>query len=207
MVILRGFLPTGGGVQRFYAAIVVVLGMTFATACVTPEAPSSTPGLADSGYRLGPEDVLMISVWKDEHLTRETIVRPDGMVSFPLIGDVPASGLTVEEIRQDVTKRLARFIPNPHVSVSATKLQSYKVYVTGRVTKPGEYLVGHYTDVLQMLSLAGGLTPFASENDIKIIRRENGDQRVFLFRYGDVQKGRDLNQNILLKRGDVVMVP
>ena len=99
------------------------------------------------------------------------------------------------------------FIPNPHVSVSATKLQSYKVYVTGRVTKPGEYLVGHYTDVLQMLSLAGGLTPFASENDIKIIRRENGDQRVFLFRYGDVQKGRDLNQNILLKRGDVVMVP
>ena len=149
----------------------------------------------------------MISVWKDENLTRDAIVRPDGMVSFPLIGDVPAMGHTVEEVRQDIAKRLARFIPNPHVSVAITKLQSYKVYVMGRVTKPGEYLVGHYTDVLQALSLAGGLTPFASENDIKIIRRENGDQRVFMFRYGDVQKGRDLNQNILLERGDVVMVP
>lgn len=176
------------------------------TGCVTPE-HTAAQNMTDPGYHLGPEDVVMISVWKDENLTREAIVRPDGMVSFPLIGDVPAMGHTVEEVRQDVAKRLARFIPNPHVSVAITKLQSYKVYVMGRVTKPGEYLVGHYTDVLQALSLAGGLTPFASENDIKIIRRENGDQRVFLFRYGDVQKGRDLNQNILLERGDVVMVP
>lgn len=163
--------------------------------------------MADPGYRLGPEDVVMISVWKDENLTREAIVRPDGMVSFPLIGDVPAMGHTVEDVRQDIAKRLARFVPNPHVSVAITKLQSYKVYVIGRVTKPGEYLVGHYTDVLQALSLAGGLTPFASENDIKVIRREHADQRVFLFRYGDIQKGRDLNQNILLEPGDVVMVP
>lgn len=163
--------------------------------------------LAEPGYQLGPEDVVMISVWKDEHLTREVVVRPDGMLSFPLVGDVPAAGHTVEEVRQDLSKRLARYIPNPHVSVAITKLQSYKVYVMGRVNKPGEYLVGHYTDVLQALSLAGGLTPFASENDIKIIRREEGEERVFLFRYGDIQKGRDLKQNILLQRGDVVMVP
>ncbi len=151
----------------------------------------------------------MISVWKDEHLTKEVIVRPDGMISFPLVGDLSAAGHTVEDIRQDLAKRLARYVPNPHVSVAILKLQSYKIYVMGRVNKPGEYLIGHYTDVLQALSLAGGLTPFASENDIKIIRRENGDadQRVFFFRYGDVQKGRELKQNILLQRGDVVMVP
>ena len=149
----------------------------------------------------------MISVWKDEHLTREVVVRPDGMISFPLIGDVAATGHTVEDLRLEITKRLARYIPNPHVSVSALKLNSYKIYVMGRVNKPGEYLVGHYTDVLQALSLAGGLTPFASENDIKIIRRDTGEERVFGFRYGDIQKGRDLKQNILLQRGDVVMVP
>ncbi len=193
--------------QAWYQFVLVAYAIILMTGCVSPEPIAAQSNLADPGYHLGPEDVVMISVWKDENLTREAIVRPDGMVSFPLIGDVPAMGHTVEEVRQDIAKRLARFIPNPHVSVAITKLQSYKVYVMGRVTKPGEYLVGHYTDVLQALSLAGGLTPFASENDIKIIRRENGDQRVFMFRYGDVQKGRDLNQNILLERGDVVMVP
>lgn len=180
------------------------------TGCVTPEPTSAQSNASDQGYLLGPEDVLMISVWKDEQLTRETVIRPDGMISFPLVGDVQAAGRTVEEIRQDLTKRLTRYVPNPHVSVSAAKLQSYKIYVMGRVNKPGEYLIGHYTDVLQALSLAGGLTPFAAENDIKIIRRqgvEDGDQRVFFFRYGDIQKGRDLRQNILLQRGDVVMVP
>ena len=156
---------------------------------------------------MGPEDVLFISVWKDEHLTREAVVRPDGMISFPLVGDLPAEGRTVDDLRADLVKRLSRYIPNANVTVAVTKVLSYKVYVVGRVTKPGEYLVGHYTDVLQALSLAGGLTPFAAENDIKIIRRVNGEQRVFLFRYSDVRKGRDLDQNILLQRGDVVMVP
>lgn len=163
--------------------------------------------VADQGYSLGPEDVLLISVWKDEQLTREVVVRPDGMISFPLVGDVPAEGRTVEDLRGDLVKRLTKYIPNANVTVTVTKVLSYKVYVVGRVTKPGEYLVGHYTDVLQALSLAGGLTPFAAENDIKIIRRIKGEQRVFPFRYSDVRKGRDLEQNILLQRGDVVMVP
>lgn len=194
----------------------VLLGFGVAAVCLL--APVALPGAdssnghgdsaaVDPGYLLGPEDVLKISVWKDDHLTTEVVVRPDGMISFPLVGDVPAAGRTVEELRLDVSKRLARFIPNPHVSVAVVKLLSFRIYVLGRVNKPGEYLVGHYTDVLQALSLAGGLTPFASENDVKILRRESGDQRVIPFRYGDVQKGRDLKQNILLQRGDVVMVP
>ena len=161
----------------------------------------------DPGYRLGAEDVLMVSVWKDEHLTREVVVRPDGMFSFPLVGDVRAIDRTVEEIRADLVARLTKYIPSANVSVAVMKVMSYKIYVVGRVNKPGEYLVGHYTDVLQALSLAGGLTPFAAENDIKVMRRIDGEQQAIPFRYGDVRKGRDLEQNIILQRGDVVMVP
>ena len=161
----------------------------------------------EASYLLGPEDMVKISVWKDEHLTQEVVVRPDGMISFPLVGDVPAAGSSVEDVRLELVKRLSKFMPNPHVSVLATKIQSYKIYVAGRVNKPGEFLVGHYTDVLQALSLAGGLTPFAAENDIKVMRRENGEHKVYLFRYGDVRNGKGLEQNILLQRGDVVVVP
>lgn len=161
----------------------------------------------DQGYLLGPEDVLLISVWKDEHLTREVVVRPDGMISFPLVGDVPAEGRTVGDLRAELVKRLTKYLPNVNVTVAVTKVLSYKVYVVGRVNKPGEYLVGHYTDVLQALSLAGGLTPFAAENDIKVIRRVMGRQHVLPFRYRDIRQGINLDQNILLERGDVVMVP
>src|SRR5690242_3112194 len=169
----------------------------------------AAPGGAgvDPGYRLGAEDIMLVSVWKDEQLTREVVVRPDGMFSFPLVGDIQAEDRTVEDIRGDLAKRLTKYIPNPNVSVAVTKVISYKVYVVGRVNKPGEYLIGHYTDVLQALSLAGGLTPFAAENDIKVMRRVRKEQYAIPFRYGDLRKGRDLEQNIILQRGDVVMVP
>ena len=161
----------------------------------------------DPEYRLGAEDVMLISVWKDEQLTREVVVRPDGMFSFPLIGEVQAEDRTVEQIRTDLVQRLMKYIPNANVSVAVTKVVSYKVYVVGRVNKPGEYLIGHYADVLQALSLAGGLTPFAAENDIKVMRRVGREQHAIPFRYGDVRRGRELEQNIVLQRGDVVMVP
>lgn len=161
----------------------------------------------DPEYRLGAEDVVLISVWKDEQLTREVVVRPDGMFSFPLIGDVQAEDRTVDQIRTELVQRLTKYMPNPNVSVAVTKVVSYKVYVVGRVNKPGEYVIGHYTDVLQALSLAGGLTPFAAENDIKVMRRVGREQHAIPFRYGDIRKGRELEQNIVLQRGDVVMVP
>jgi polysaccharide export outer membrane protein len=197
----RRKIPTCTAAIWILAAIVIMTAASFAA---SNDPPISA---ADPGYSLGPEDVLLISVWKDEQLTREVVVRPDGMISFPLVGDVPAEGHTVEDLRAELVRRLSRYIPNANVTVAVTKVLSYKVYVVGRVTKPGEYLVGHYTDVLQALSLAGGLTPFAAENDIKVIRRIKGEQLVFPFRYSDVRKGRDLDQNILLQRGDVVMVP
>lgn len=162
---------------------------------------------AEPTYLLGPEDVLKVSVWKDEQLTQEMVVRPDGMVTFPLIGEVAASGRTAEDVRNEITKRLTKYLPNPNVTVTVLKVLSYRIYVLGRVNKPGEFQVGHHTDVLQALSMAGGLTPYAAENDIKVIRRNGVDEQVFPFRYGDVQKGKDLRQNILLQRGDLVMVP
>ena len=199
--------------QTFFRTLILGLSVPalFMSAFIScsygaPRASTDMP-VDDSGYLLGPEDVLLISVWKDEQLTREVVVRPDGMVSFPLVGDVAAEGRTVEELRIDLAKRLIKYIPAVNVTVAVTKVLSYKVYVLGRVAKPGEYLVGHYTDVLQALSLAGGLTPFAAENDIKIVRRIRGQQETFPFRYGDVRKGIDLDQNILLQRGDTVMVP
>lgn len=195
--------------HRITCGFIIGLLMIGTVSCQLYDVKPGSPDMpaSDSGYLLGPEDVLLISVWKDEHLTREVVVRPDGMISFPLIGDMAAEGRTVEELRADIARRLVKYIPAVNVTVSVLKVLSYKVYVVGRVTKPGEYLVGHYTDVLQALSLAGGLTPFAAENDIKIVRRVMGQQRVFLFRYSDVRKGIELEQNILLQRGDVVMVP
>ena len=187
----------------------LIVGVVLAVMPVHAEdaMPASLVSQLEPGYRLGAEDVLLVSVWKDEQLTREVVVRPDGMFSFPLVGDIQAENQTVEDIRGELVKRLTKYIPNPNVSVSVTKVASYKVYVVGRVNKPGEYVIGHYTDVLQALSLAGGLTPFAGENEIKVMRRVRGGQQAIPFRYGDIRKGRDLEQNILLQRGDVVMVP
>jgi polysaccharide export outer membrane protein len=194
---------------RVALQLFVVFLMLSQVSCQPYEVRTTSPETqeAGQGYLLGPEDVLLISVWKDEHLTREVVVRPDGLISFPLVGDVPAEGRTVEELRLDLAKRLIKYIPAVNLTVTVIKPLSYKVYVVGRVAKPGEFLVGHYTDVLQALSLAGGLTPFAAENDIKVVRRVMGQQQTFPFRYGDVRKGIDLEQNIILQRGDVVMVP
>jgi polysaccharide biosynthesis/export protein len=164
-------------------------------------------GMIDPAYLIGAEDVLHISVWKDDSLTRVVVVRPDGMVSFPLVGDVRAEGRTVEDIRAEVTRRLGPFIPNPTLSVAVDKINSYKIYVLGKVNRPGEFLVGRPTDILQALTLAGGLTPYAAENRIRIVRREKGVQKSAIFQYGEVVNGENLEQNILLKRGDVVIVP
>ena len=161
----------------------------------------------DSGYQIGPEDVLEISVWKEEGLKKEVLVRPDGGISFPLIGEIQAMGKTEGQLQKEITERLNKFIPDPVVSVSVMKVAGNKIYVIGKVNKPGDYTTGRYVDVLQALSMAGGLTPFAAENGIKILRKEGGKESVFRFRYSQVKNGENLEQNIQLKGGDVVVVP
>jgi polysaccharide export outer membrane protein len=163
--------------------------------------------VAPGGYEVQPGDVLQVSVWKEQDLTQQVLVRPDGGFSFPLAGDVSAIGKTVEQLRQELTSRLARFIPDLFVTVAVTEIRGNKVYVIGQVNRPGEFVVNPRVDVMQALSLAGGTTAFAAPNDIFVLRRENGQQRRMPFNFGDVVRGRGLEQNVLLRSGDVVVVP
>jgi polysaccharide biosynthesis/export protein len=172
-----------------------------------PPVSSQVPDVDPSSYRVGPEDLLEISVWREDALKKEALVRPDGGISYPLIGEVQAAGKTVLEIREEIAKRLERFIPDPAVSVAILKVGSQRVYVIGKVNKPGEYPLGRYVDVLQALSMAGGLTPFADSNEIRVMRREGGRQVVLPFEYSRVVRGQKLEQNIQLRGGDVVVVP
>lgn len=152
-------------------------------------------------------DVLTVSVWKETDLQREVLVRPDGGISFPLAGDVPAAGHSVQQIEQQLTARISKYIPEPVVTVAVQQVIGNRVYVVGRVNKPGEIIMTHDLDVIQALSLAGGVTPFASINNIRVLRRSGEQQTTIPFRYGDMKKGVNLQQNIALQNGDVVVVP
>jgi polysaccharide export outer membrane protein len=168
---------------------------------------SQVAGIDPSTYRVGAEDVLEISVWREDTLKKEALVRPDGGISYPLIGEVQAAGKTVLEIQEEISKRLEKFIPDPAVSVAILKVGSQRIYVIGKVNKPGDFPVGRYVDVLQALSMAGGLTPFADANDIRVMRREGERQVVLPFEYSRVVRGQKLDQNVQLRAGDVVVVP
>jgi polysaccharide export outer membrane protein len=162
---------------------------------------------SDPGYVIGPEDGLDISVWRDETLKASVLVRPDGGISFPLAGDMVVAGKTAQEVQDELVKRLSKYIPEPVVTVSVVRVASYRIYVLGRVNKPGDFQVGRNIDVLQALSIAGGMTPFASEDGIQIIRKVDGVPVSIPFEYSRVRKSGDLSQNITLKSGDVLLVP
>jgi polysaccharide export outer membrane protein len=176
--------------------------------CLTAVAPAIAQSPASHApYTLLPGDQLQVSVWKEPDLQRDVIVRPDGRFSFPLVGDVVAVGRSVTEIQDELTTSLTRFIPEVVLTVSVTAPSGNKIYVIGQVQQPGVFVVNPMVDVMQALSVAGGMTPFASVNDILILRRVDGRQTVLPFNFGDVEKGRNLEQNIVLKAGDVVVVP
>jgi len=158
-------------------------------------------------YKIGPGDLLKITVWKEDGMDQETLVKPDGGITFPLAGDIQASGLTTQQLTDVITTRLKRYIPNPVVTASVIQSVSNKVYVIGKVNRPGEYKATNYMDVLQALSMAGGLTPYADSDEIKIIRQHNGKKEVFSFDYDEVISGERLDMNIKLEAGDTVAVP
>jgi polysaccharide export outer membrane protein len=159
-------------------------------------------------YTLNAGDTLDIAVWKEEDLTKkDVIVRPDGMFSYPLAGEINAVGHTVAQVEEQISSRLKKYIPEPVVSVSVKNLDGCRVYVIGQVSKPGSFVMNPRFSVLQALSLAGGLTPFAAANDIIVLRGNGNAQNILPFHYGEVTKGRSLNQNVLLEAGDVVVVP
>jgi len=162
---------------------------------------------AGDAYEVQPGDLLEISVWREPELQKQVLVRPDGAFSFPLSGQINARNRTVEDLRLEITSRLERYIPDLVVTVSVVEINGNKVYVIGQVNAPGVFVVNPRVDVMQALSMAGGMTPFADVNDIRILRRTSSGQQAIKFRYEDVARGRSLEQNIVLQSGDVVVVP
>ena len=162
---------------------------------------------APEPYRLQPGDVLQISVWKETDLQGEILVRPDGRLSFPLAGEVAAAGRTVEAVRVELEERLRKLVPEAAVSAMVKQTPGNRIYVIGKVNRPGDFVLLRPTDVMQALSLAGGATPFADVDAIKVLRREADRQVSMSFHYADVARGRRLDQNILLRSGDTVVVP
>jgi polysaccharide biosynthesis/export protein len=177
----------------------------------TPSNPEAEAALvaqvAQDTYQLGPEDAIEISVWKEPELTKQLVVRPDGKISYPLVGEIQAAGMTVKQLQNEISKRLGKYVTDANVTVILMKTQYYKIFVTGKVNKPGDFVVGRPTDVMQAISIAGGLTPFASPGSIVVLRKAGGTDQVLPFNYNAVSQGRSLEQNRVLLPGDVVVVP
>ena len=193
--------------------VITVISMAIA---VLGCAPAGSDVVADTNpsneFLLGPEDVLEVIVWRNQDLSRQVVIRPDGMISMPLIGDVQANGLTANQLAARIAERLKEFKENPSVSVSVKEVNSYNIYVLGEVAKPGKYQLKSHTSVLQAIAMAGGFTLFASKNKLQVVRNSSNGEgqsheiRIRL-RYDDLLAGTGDPGNFILKSGDTVVVP
>jgi polysaccharide biosynthesis/export protein len=198
--------------KKYYMITIVWALFIVLSGCAqTPKGPpipmdiqSNTVG---DSYVIGPGDVLDISLWRDDALVRQVVVLSDGKISFPLVGEIVAAGKTIAELKKGIADKLTDYVPDPVISIEVKQSNSMVVYVTGRVNNPNRFPVNANITVLQGLSIAGGLNPFAKRNNIKVFRQEGDKTRVFLFKYDEVIDGKNLEQNIALKRGDVIVVP
>lgn len=198
---------------RVLAIAGVLLITPMGCASVVPkEALDEAAKPVSKEFLLGPEDVLEVTVWRNQDLSRTVVVRPDGKISLPLVGDVQASGLNASQVAAKIAARLTEFKENPNVSVSLKEVNSYFIYVLGEVLKPGKYPLKSYATVLQGVSLAGGFTPFASKNRMQVIRTHaNEDGRENQIRipvpYNELVSGKGEIENFILKSGDTIVVP
>jgi polysaccharide export outer membrane protein len=182
------------------------------TGCA-PEVVKQREYETPAGFLLGPEDVLEITVWKNPDLSRTTSIRPDGLISVPIIGDVQAAGLTADALAHRISDRYKQFVPgSPAVSVGVKELNSYAIFVLGEVSKPGKFQAKSYVTILQAISMAGGFTEYAKKNRLQVVRvRPNGDHKVhevrIPLRYDDLLVGSGEPGNIILHSGDTVVVP
>lgn len=183
---------------RVFVVFLVVLVICFGARAQAQE---------NNNYILNPGDVLEISVWKDEALQKQVLVLPDGKISFPLVGFIDTKGKSAEDVQKIVSEKLTEYISNPVVTVSVTSVGGNLIYVIGKVNNPGVFPIQQPTDVMQALSLGGGLNSFADEDDILILRRTEKGQITIPFEYSEVSEGKKLETNILLKSGDIVVVP
>jgi polysaccharide export outer membrane protein len=201
------------------AAIVVLtsgIGSALAqgTTPATPT-PTAAPGppavpvgvVTPPGYVIGPEDVLSVVFWREKDLSTETAVRPDGMITVPLLNDVHTAGLTPDQLRERLQTAAAKFVADPTVTVVVKAINSRKVFITGMVSKPGQYPLAGPTSVMQLIAMAGGLHEYADSKKILIMRTEGGEQVAKPFNYQDVLNRKNLKQNIELLPGDTVIIP
>ena len=170
-------------------------------------AEEKTAALPVVDYVIGPGDVLDISVWKEQALTKLVTVLPDGKISFPLVGAIRAGGKTLDQLSKELETKLSRYVPDLNLSVLVHQVNSMMVYVIGKVNKPGRFVLNSNIDVMQALAMAGGLNPFAEEGNVKIFRKTIEGKKIIDFDYDDVANGKKMEQNIMLKRGDVIVVP
>jgi polysaccharide export outer membrane protein len=174
----------------------------------------SGPVLADDTYKINGGDTIHISVYGERDLDRDVAVEPDGGIAFPLVGNMNARGMTLSELQKKIADalRAGNMLPNvtdPEVTVSLVKSSGNSFSVIGQVKQPGTYVTDTQVDVMQALSLAGGLTPFASKSRIIVLRRDGGSgaQKKIPFDYSAIEDGEKLEMNVLLQGGDVVVVP
>jgi polysaccharide export outer membrane protein len=169
--------------------------------------PGPLSAQVPKNYVIGLGDVLEVFVWRNEQLSRELVVRPDGKISLPLIQDIQAEGLTVPQLTDEITRMFDRHINNPRVTVLVRQINSYKVSVLGRVMRPGVYPITGSTTLLEVISMAGGFTEWANKRKIAVITHHAGEEDKITLNYEKIASGEDPGQNITLKRGDTIIVP
>ena len=198
--------------QNFLVMVLAVLCLLLLAGCgprisTEAEIQAAAAVVPEENYPLGPEDAIEVSVWKEPELTKQMIIRPDGKISYPLIGEIQAAGKTVKQLRDEIHKALEKFVTDAQVTVILLKSVHYKVFVVGKVAKPAEYVAGRPLNVMQALAMAGGPTPFASTSNIVVLRKSEGRELVLPFNYDAVSRGQSLEINRTLLPGDVVVVP
>ena len=162
---------------------------------------------SDDAYVIGPGDILSIDVWKEPELSKQVSVRLDGKMSLPLVNDIDAAGLTCTELRNQLTEKYKDFVDVPEVSVTVLESRSKKIYLLGKINRPGEYMLQKDMTIVQAISLAGGLAEWADSSDVKLIRKIKGTEKTFRVDYDAIVSGRDLRQNVLLQPDDTIFVP
>lgn len=191
---------------------ILIINISFANAQTEKEAHERRQAQAEvvpdsDQYVIGPEDVLYIHVWREEPLTRTIPVRMDGMISLPLIQEVKAEGLTPNQLKEELTQRLKKFIETPMVTVTVMEANSFKVYVSGQVRTPGVVRLRSETTILQLIPMVGGFTDWANQKKILIIRKEGGKEKRIVVNYKKLIKGEEPGSNIVLRAGDTIIVP
>jgi polysaccharide export outer membrane protein len=182
--------------------MILIFGLAFPHWPAFAQAP-----VQDSSYKIGPNDILNIFVWKEAELTRDVTVMPDGKITYPLIGEIIAQGQTASELKKIITERLQNFVTAPEVTVIVKESRSQVIYSIGKVTKPGPYPLAPGMTVMQALSAAGGFAEWADPKNILIVRKEGGKEIQLRFNYKEFTSGENLQQNILLAPGDTIVVP